>query len=125
MLVKQIIKEAMDKNPVGLKEALEQELRTRVELVLEAKMKMKKEEEEAEDDEDMDDEYEDEDEDEDDEDDEDDMEEEAQPKWKAKIGNKTYTVTARNTAEANKKAVAAAKKDGNVGVPSGSIEKVA
>jgi len=120
MLVKQIIKEAMDKNPVGLKEALEQELRTRVELALEAKMKMKKEEEEAEDDEDMDD-----DEDEDDEDDEDDMEEEAQPKWKAKIGNKTYTVTARNTAEANKKAVAAAKKDGNVGVPSGSIEKVA
>jgi hypothetical protein len=121
MLVKQIIKEAMDKNPVGLKEALEQELRARVELALEAKMK-KEEEEEAEDD-DMDDEDED-DEDEDDED-EDDMEEEAQPKWKAKIGNKTYTVTARNTAEANKKAVAAAKKDGNFGAPSGSIEKVA
>ncbi len=37
-MVKQIIKEAMDRNPIGLKEALEEELRSRVALALEAKM---------------------------------------------------------------------------------------
>jgi hypothetical protein len=50
--------------------------------------------------------------------------EEAQPKWKAKVGNKTYVVTARNTAEANRKAEKMAKKEGNRGAPSGKIEKV-
>jgi hypothetical protein len=37
-MVKQIIKEAMDKNPIGLKEALEEELRARIALALEAKV---------------------------------------------------------------------------------------
>ena len=37
-MVKQIIKEAMDRNPIGLKEALEEELRSRIALALEAKM---------------------------------------------------------------------------------------
>jgi hypothetical protein len=37
-MVKQIIKEAMDQNPLGLKEAVAEELRTRVALALEAKM---------------------------------------------------------------------------------------
>jgi len=36
-VVKQIIKEAMDKNPIGLKKALEEELKARVALALEAK----------------------------------------------------------------------------------------
>jgi hypothetical protein len=36
--IKQIIQESINKNPVGLKEALEEELRTRVALALEAKM---------------------------------------------------------------------------------------
>jgi hypothetical protein len=63
MSIKQIIHESINKNPVGLKEALEEELRARVQLALEAKV--------AESDHDM------EDEDEDDmEDDEDDMEDE-------------------------------------------------
>jgi hypothetical protein len=38
MSIKQIIKESMDKNPLGLKEALAEELRARVALALEAKM---------------------------------------------------------------------------------------
>lgn len=109
MSLQKIIKESVEKNPLGLKEALEEELRNRVSLALEAKMK---EEDDMEDD----------DEDEDDEDDE--VDEEAQPKWKVKIGKKTYTVTARNTAEANKKASASAKKEGNSGVSSGQIVKV-
>jgi hypothetical protein len=37
-MVKQIIKEAMDRNPIGLKEALQEELKSRVALALEAKM---------------------------------------------------------------------------------------
>jgi hypothetical protein len=37
-MVKQLIKEAMDKNPIGLKEALQEELRNRIALALEAKM---------------------------------------------------------------------------------------
>jgi hypothetical protein len=109
-MVKQIIKEAMDKNPIGLKEAVSEELKTRIALALEAKMKKEEDDDMGDDEDDMDD-------------DEDDMEEEAQPKWKVKIGNKTYTVTARSTSEADKKAKELAKKDGNVGVP-GNISKV-
>jgi hypothetical protein len=37
-MVKQLIKEAIDKNPIGLKEALAEELKTRIALALEAKM---------------------------------------------------------------------------------------
>jgi hypothetical protein len=37
-MVKQIIKEAMDKNPIGLKEALQEELKARIALALETKM---------------------------------------------------------------------------------------
>jgi hypothetical protein len=37
-MVKQIIKEAMDRNPIGLKEALQEELKARVALALESKM---------------------------------------------------------------------------------------
>jgi len=37
-MIKQIIREAMDRNPIGLKEALEEELKARVALALEAKM---------------------------------------------------------------------------------------
>jgi hypothetical protein len=107
MSLQKIIKESVEKNPLGLKEALEEELRNRVALALEAKMKEE-------------DDYD----DEDDDDDEDEVDEEAQPKWKVKIGKKTYTVTARNTAEANKKASALAKKEGNSGAPSGPIVKV-
>ena len=109
-MVKQIIKEAMEKNPIGLKEAVEAELAERLQLALEAKKKNYKEEEDH---------------DEDDETEEDDeMDEEASPKWKVKIGNKTYVVTAKNTFEANKKAEAKAKKEGNTGVSTGKIEKV-
>jgi len=58
-MVKKIIKEAMDQNPLGLKEAVAEELQKRVTLALEAKMKAVKEEEyEDEDDEDEDDELE-------------------------------------------------------------------
>lgn len=52
------------------------------------------------------------------------LDEAFQPKWKVTIGSKTYTVTARNTAEADKKAMAMAKKEGNSGVSKGKIEKV-
>jgi hypothetical protein len=65
-MVKQIIKEAMDQNPLGLKEAVEAELQKRVTLALEAKMKAMKEEDDEEDEDEMDDE-EDEDDDEDEE----------------------------------------------------------
>ena len=57
-MVKQIIKEAMDQNPLGLKEAVEAELQKRITLALEAKMqKMKEEddEDEMDDEEEMDD----------------------------------------------------------------------
>jgi hypothetical protein len=56
-MVKQIIKEAMEKNPLGLKGLVEEELRRRISLVLEAKMGY--EDDEDEDDEDEDDEDED------------------------------------------------------------------
>ena len=52
------------------------------------------------------------------------LEEAPQPKWKVQIGNKHYTVTARNTAEANTKAKKLAAKDGNSGV-GGKIERIA
>ena len=51
MSVKKIIQESIDKNPLGVKEALEAEMQARVRLALEAKMS----EEDDEDDEDMDD----------------------------------------------------------------------
>jgi hypothetical protein len=60
-MVKQIIKEAMDQNPLGLKEAVEAELQSRIILAIEAKVKKMKEEddeEEMDDEEDMDDEEE-------------------------------------------------------------------
>jgi hypothetical protein len=57
MSIKKIIKEAMDRDPIALKETLKEELRSRVSLALEAKMK----EMDDMDDEDMDDEDEDED----------------------------------------------------------------
>jgi hypothetical protein len=63
-MVKQIIKEAMEKNPLGLKEAVTEELQKRVTLALEAKMKAVKEEDDDDDDEDDDDEDDEEDEDE-------------------------------------------------------------
>lgn len=47
-----------------------------------------------------------------------------QPKWKVKVGNKHYTVTARNTAEANRKAESIARKEGNIGVSTGKIVKL-
>ncbi len=37
-MVKQLIKEAMDKNPIGLKEVLQEELKARIALALESKM---------------------------------------------------------------------------------------
>ena len=52
MSLQKIIKESVEKNPLGLKEALEEELRNRVSLALEAKMK---EEDDMDDDEDDDD----------------------------------------------------------------------
>jgi len=50
--------------------------------------------------------------------------EESQPKWKVAIGKKHYTVTARNTAEAGRKAKMMADKEGNRGV-GGKIERMA
>ena len=108
-MVKQIIKEAIEKNPIGLKEAVETELMSRLQLALEAKKKNYKEEDDYEEDEAEEDE---------------DLNEDPNPKWKVKIGNKTYVVTAKNTFEANKKAEAKAKKEGNSGVSTGKIEKV-
>lgn len=56
-MVRQIIKEAMDKNPLGLKESVAEELQKRVTLALEAKInKMKEQEDDMEDEEEMDDE---------------------------------------------------------------------
>ena len=46
-MVKQIIKEAMEQNPLGLKEAVAEELRARIALALEAKMEESVELEEA------------------------------------------------------------------------------
>lgn len=53
-----------------------------------------------------------------------DLDEAPQPKWKVKIGKKTYVVSARNTAEANRKASVIARKERNFGVSQGSIDKV-
>ena len=50
-MVKQIIKEAIEKNPIGLKEAVETELMSRLQLALEAKKKNYKEEDETDEDE--------------------------------------------------------------------------
>ena len=52
------------------------------------------------------------------------VDEAPQPKWKVEIGEKHYTVTARNTQEADRKAKVLAKKDGNNGV-GGKIERMA
>ena len=52
------------------------------------------------------------------------LDEAPMPKWNAKVGKKTYTVSARNPAEANRKANALAKKENNYGVPTGLIKKV-
>jgi galactokinase/mevalonate kinase-like predicted kinase len=56
MSVKRIIKEAVDKNPLALKEAVEAELRSRLAIALEAKMKESDDEEDEDEDEDEDDE---------------------------------------------------------------------
>ncbi len=85
-MVKQLIKEAMDKNPIGLKEALAEELKTRIALALEAKM----------DHSDMDDEDE-----MDNDDDEDEDLEEAQDTWRVTIsgmGGATVQGANRNQA---------------------------
>lgn len=55
MSIKQIIKEAADKNPLGFEDALKEELRARVALALEAKMADNDEEDDS-DDEDLEDE---------------------------------------------------------------------
>jgi hypothetical protein len=60
MSIKEIIKEAANKNPLGFEEALKEELRARVALALEAKMSDDDEEEDdLEDDEDEEDDEED------------------------------------------------------------------
>ena len=48
MSVQKIIKEAMEKNPLNLKEALQEELKARMSLALEAKMKVMEDEDELE-----------------------------------------------------------------------------
>jgi len=63
MSLERIIEESLEKNPLGVKEALEEELANRVRLALEAKMNGDDEDEEDEEDEEDDD---DEDEEEDD-----------------------------------------------------------
>lgn len=65
MSIEKIIQHAAEKNPLGMKEALEEELRSRIALALEAKMNDDEDEEDEEDEDD-------EDEDEDEEDEEDD-----------------------------------------------------
>lgn len=52
MSVEKIINESVNKNPLGLKEALQEELRSRVALALEAKMADVDDEEDDEDEED-------------------------------------------------------------------------
>lgn len=56
MSVERIIKESLERNPLGVKEALEEELANRIRLALEAKMNDDEDEDEDEDDEDEDDE---------------------------------------------------------------------
>jgi hypothetical protein len=89
MSIKDIIREAMEKNPLGLREAVTEELRNRVSLALEAKMK----ESSHEDDEDDDD---DEDEDDDDSDDEDDLDESYNEK-DVVFKSPNFVVTKRDT----------------------------
>jgi len=55
MSVQAIIKEAMNKNPLGFQEALKEELRARVALALEAKMSDDEDEDEDDEDQDEDD----------------------------------------------------------------------
>jgi hypothetical protein len=50
MSLERIIKESLEKNPLGVKEALEEELANRVRLALEAKMNDEDDEEDEEDD---------------------------------------------------------------------------
>jgi rRNA maturation endonuclease Nob1 len=52
MSIKQIIQESINKNPLGLKEALEAELRSRVALAIEAKVAESEHEDEEDDEED-------------------------------------------------------------------------
>lgn len=63
MSIQDIIKHSVEKNPLAMKEALEEELRSRIALAIEAKM-MDDEDEEEEEDEDEDEEEDDEDEEE-------------------------------------------------------------
>ena len=49
MSIEKIIQESINKNPLGMKEALEEELRGRLALALEAKMKKESDDEEDED----------------------------------------------------------------------------
>ena len=67
MSIKKIIQESLDKNPLGVKEALEEALQDRVRAALEEKYKKMQKEED-----DMDDDDDEEDEDKEDEEDEDD-----------------------------------------------------
>lgn len=55
MSIEKIIQESINKNPLGMKEALEEELRNRLALALEAKMKKESDDEEDMDDEDEED----------------------------------------------------------------------
>lgn len=64
MSIQDIIKHAVEKNPLAMKEALDEELRSRVALAIEAKM-MDDEEDEDEEEDDEEDEEDEEDEDED------------------------------------------------------------
>ena len=52
MSVQKIIQESMDKNPLGVKEALEEELQERIRAALEEKYKKMKEEDDDDDDDD-------------------------------------------------------------------------
>lgn len=56
MSIKNILQESINKNPIDFKEALEEELRSRVALALEAKMSKDEDDDEDEDDEDEDEE---------------------------------------------------------------------
>ena len=60
MSIQDIIKHAVEKNPLAMKEALDEELRSRVALAIEAKMMDDEDEEEDEDEEDEDEDEEDE-----------------------------------------------------------------
>jgi hypothetical protein len=57
MSIEQIVKEALNKNPIGLKASLEEELQSRIALALEAKVKAYTEEDDDDEDEDDDDKH--------------------------------------------------------------------